>query len=65
MVLSSAFAWVTLKSFFISRFSVEIVGGIENYTNMTEEALKVLCVGTDCYCSILCVHREGPVQRKQ
>jgi len=49
---------------FISRFSVKIVDGIENYTNTIEEVLKVLCLGTEYYCFVPCVHREGPTERK-
>lgn len=46
MVLSS-------DKVFISRFSVELVGGRENDTNMTEEALKVLFVVIEYWCSVL------------
>lgn len=49
---------------FISGLSVEIVSGTENYTNTAEEELKVICVDTEYCCSILCVHREGPTDRK-
>lgn len=57
MVLSS-------DKVFISIFSVEIVGGRENDTNVTEEVLKALYVVIEYYFSILCAHSEGPVERK-
>lgn len=44
---------------FISRFSVEIVGGIENYNNTTEEALHIRCAGTEYYCSFsVCIEKS-------
>lgn len=57
MVLSS-------DKVFISRFSMEIVGGRENDTNVTEEVLKVVYVVIECYLSILCTYSKGPVERK-